>query len=141
MSTFKINFLDHVAIRVNDIEISAKWYETVLGLKRYQLEAWGPYPIFMLSGKSGVAIFPDQLKEGASTLIDKRVKIDHFAFNVSQDNYEKAKSHLKHLRIAYTEQDHTYFDSIYIQDPDKHTVELTKIKVSEEEFYTHDNEN
>jgi catechol 2,3-dioxygenase-like lactoylglutathione lyase family enzyme len=45
----KIEFLDHVAIRVADIEASAKWYEKVLGLKRYQLPEWGDFPIFLLS--------------------------------------------------------------------------------------------
>ena len=141
MSTFKINFLDHVAIRVADIEASAQWYERVLGLRRYQLEAWGPYPIFMLSGKSGVAIFPATVTEAQHAPFGKQVKIDHFAFNVSQEDYEKAKNHLKKLAISYTEQDHTYFDSIYVQDPDKHIVELTTIKVAEETFYTQQHEN
>jgi predicted metalloenzyme YecM len=27
---FKIDFLDHVAIRVKDMEVSARWYEEVL---------------------------------------------------------------------------------------------------------------
>ena len=46
---FKIEFLDHVAIRVKDLEISARWYQEVLGLKRYQLSEWGPFPIFYVS--------------------------------------------------------------------------------------------
>jgi len=58
MSAFNIEFLDHVAIRVKDISISANWYKTVLGLKRYQLPEWGEFPIFMLANKTGVALFP-----------------------------------------------------------------------------------
>ncbi|MEZ4794777.1 MAG: VOC family protein [Flavobacteriaceae bacterium] len=50
---FHIDFLDHVALRVRDLEVSVAWYEKVLGLKKYQLPEWGPFPIFMLSGKSG----------------------------------------------------------------------------------------
>ncbi|MBT8320819.1 MAG: VOC family protein, partial [Eudoraea sp.] len=28
---FKLQFLDHVALRVNDLEQSADWYEKVIG--------------------------------------------------------------------------------------------------------------
>jgi len=41
----EINFLDHVAIRVIDLNVSADWYEKVLGLKRHQPSEWGEYPI------------------------------------------------------------------------------------------------
>lgn len=56
-SKFKIEFLDHVALHVKNIEASATWYENVLGLKRYQLPEWGEFPIFMLTNKSGIALF------------------------------------------------------------------------------------
>ena len=93
ISDIEIEYLDHVAIRVADMETSAKWYEKVLGLKRYKLTEWGEYPIFLLSGKTGIALFPANtnytLLEGTS----KNVKIDHFAFNVTKKNFEKAKTH------------------------------------------------
>jgi catechol 2,3-dioxygenase-like lactoylglutathione lyase family enzyme len=41
MKTFKVGFLDHVAIRVRDIEHSARWYENVLGLKRLRTTEMG----------------------------------------------------------------------------------------------------
>jgi len=63
MVPFNINFLDHVAIYVKDMTISIEWYRTILGLKKYQLEQWGDFPIFMLAGKSGLAIFPANLKD------------------------------------------------------------------------------
>ena len=52
MIPFKINFLDHVAIRVKDMEVSIEWYSRVMGLKKYKLEKWEEFPVFMLSGKS-----------------------------------------------------------------------------------------
>ena len=131
----KIEFLDHVAIRVADIEASAKWYEKVLGLKRYQLPEWGDFPIFLLSGKSGIALFPANTTDTKLEPTSKNVKIDHFAFNVTNENFEKAKKRYIELNLEFNIQDHHYFDSIYTNDIDGHTVELTTIKVNEQEFY------
>ncbi len=131
----EIEFLDHVAIRVADIEASAKWYEKVLGLKRYQLPEWGDFPIFLLSGKSGIALFPANTSDTKLESTSKNVKIDHFAFNVTNENFKKAKKRYIELNLEFNIQDHHYFDSIYTKDLDGHTVELTTIKVNEREFY------
>ncbi len=130
-----IEFLDHVAIRVVDVEVSAAWYKKVLGLKRYQLPEWGDFPIFLLSGKSGIALFPANTTDTKLEPTSRNVKIDHFAFNVTKENFEKAKKKYIELNLEFTIQDHHYFDSIYTKDPDGHTVELTTIKVSEQDFY------
>lgn len=130
-----LDFLDHVAIRVRDLNITADWYEKVLGLKKYQLPEWGEYPIFLLSGKSGIALFPANLNDTKLELNSKNVKIDHFAFNVTKNNFEKAKKRYTELNLDFNIQDHHYFHSIYTEDPDGHTVELTTIMVNENEFY------
>lgn len=128
-------FLDHVALRVADLERSAYWYGEVLGLQRYQLPEWGDFPIFMLAGKSGVALFPARLEDPASDPGSRNVRIDHFAFRVDRENYEKAKKRYFELELEFSEQDHHYFHSIYTRDPDGHTVELTTLVVGEAEFY------
>ncbi|KJF42060.1 VOC family protein [Draconibacterium sediminis] len=130
-----IEFLDHVALRVADIEASAKWYEKVLGLKRYQLPEWGDFPIFLLAGKSGIALFPAKTTDPELQPTSKNVKIDHFAFNVNNENFEKAKKRYAELDLDFNIQDHYFFESIYTKDPDGHTVELTTLKVNEQEFY------
>lgn len=135
MSDFKINFLDHVAIRVKDIDLSAAWYEKVLGLKKYEVDAWGPFPIFMLAGKTGVALFPANADDPKLEAYSKNVKIDHFAFNINQDDFKKAQSKYDNLGLSYTFQDHVYFHSLYTKDPDGHTVELTTLVVDESRFY------
>lgn len=135
MKPFNINFLDHVAIYVKDMERSIDWYTKVLGLKKYQLEKWGGFPVFMLSGKSGVAIFPVNLQHQKIDADSKHVRIEHFAFNVSNADFEKAQTHFKNLNIAFDFQDHHYFHSIYLRDPDRHKVELTTIMIDENNFY------
>ena len=130
---FTINGLDHVAIRVEDLERSALWYEEVLGLKQYQLEAWGEYPIFMMAGKSGVALFPKN--EDDHRQVWGSPSVDHFAFNVDKEAFHQAILLYKDLQIKYTIKDHTYFKSVYVRDPDQHIVELTTIMVPEETFY------
>ena len=101
----EIEFLDHVAIRVADIEASAIWYEKVLGLKRYQLPEWGDFPIFLLSGKSGIALFPANTTDTKLESTSKNVKIDHFAFNVTNENFEKAKKRYIELNLEFNIQD------------------------------------
>ena len=114
---------------------SANWYEKVLGLKKYQLSKWGEFPVFMLSGKSGVALFPANLNHPKHSPLSKNVKIDHFAFNVTNENFEKAKRRYSELKLDFNIQDHYYFHSIYTKDPDGHVVELTTLVVDENEFY------
>lgn len=132
---FTLEFLDHVALRVRDIEESASWYEQVLGLKRYQLPEWGDYPIFMLYGKSGIALFPVKDPNAAKTPDVSGICIDHFAFQVTRGNYDKALEHFKELGVGFEEQNHHYFLSVYLRDPDGHVVELTTLLVDEGDFY------
>lgn len=134
MSAFELEFLDHVAINVKDINASAEWYHKVLGLKKFKLEKWGEYPIFMLSGKTGVALFT--AKANTKEIVNPDdIRIDHFAFNVTNQNFEKAKKRYEELGLTFEVKDHHYFRSIYTQDLDDHTVELTTIMVDEDSFY------
>lgn len=127
---FDILFLDHVAIRCKDLEVSANWYEKTLGLKRYTFKEWGPFPIFMLVGKTGIALFP--VREDQEL---PHKAVDHFAFQVHPIQFERAQAHLNELKIPFEVQDHHYFHSIYFRDPDQHTVELTTLAVPEDQFY------
>lgn len=129
-----INHLDHVAIRVKDLDFSAQWYSRVLGLKHYNPEAWNGVPRFLLSGTSGIALFPIK-KESHNTETNKAMVVDHFAFNTTAEGLQRAMHFFNSEGIPYQFQDHTYFHSVYIKDPDNHTVELTCIVVDPKTFY------
>ena len=135
MINFEIDYLDHVAINVADMEKSADWYISVLGLKKYKVPKWGDFPVFLLSGKFGVALFPANLEDELLNVSSNNVKIDHFAFNVSNSNFDKAVSHYSSLNLDFEVKDHYYFQSVYTKDPDGHVVELTTLMVDESEFY------
>lgn len=132
---FKIDFLDHVSLRVKDLQASVAWYEKVLGLKKIQPPEWGEFPIFMMSGKTGIALFPAKLDDPKLEAKSKNIKIDHFAFNVTNNDFQKAIKHYDTLSIEYNIQDHHYFHSIYTKDPDGHTVELTTLVKDANDIY------
>ena len=136
MVDFQLIFLDHVAIRVKDIDASVAWHKKVLGLKCYQLPEWGDFPIFMLSGKTCIALFPANTNDPKLETTSKNVKIDHFAFQVSNEAFSKARKHYENLGLSYSFQDHHYFHSIYTKDLDRHTVELTTLVVNADTFYS-----
>ncbi len=77
----KLDGLDHVAITVSDLLRSTAWYGDVLGLDRQFEEAWGDYPIVMLAGESGGALFPAATPE-PETVAEPRntIAMRHFAF-------------------------------------------------------------
>ena len=135
MKAFEIRFLDHVAIRVSNIETSVDWYQKVLGLKRMNIPEWGNFPVFMSCDKTGIAIFPANLNDPKNNLQSRHTGISHFAFNLLNEDFSKAKKYFDDLGLRFEFQDHFYFHSIYIKDPDGHTVELTTIVADENEFY------
>lgn len=135
MPSFQLSHLDHVAVRALNPALSVKWYEEVLGLKKYQLAAWGDFPIFMLAGKVGVAIFPADRQRPEFPQQNKTTRIDHFAFNVSSEDFLAARRHYEALNLSYNFQDHHYFHSIYTKDPDGHTVELTTQVLEDQLIY------
>ncbi|MCB0707312.1 MAG: VOC family protein [Saprospiraceae bacterium] len=127
----KIEFLDHVALRVKDLEASAEWYQRVLGLQKYQRADWGPFPVLMLAGLSGLALFP--FKAHHHNTSPARF-VDHFAFRISKEQIPVTLEHLESLEIDFEIQDHPPFQSIYFYDLDGYRIELMA-QVTSDDFF------
>ena len=107
-----------------------------MGLRIVKVAKWDPYPIIIIAGKTGIALFPANLENPELDPSSRNVKIDHYAFNVSNENFKKALKHYHLLGLDYQVSDHYYFHSVYIKDLDGHTVELTTPVVDEFDFYS-----
>ena len=122
---FKVLQLDHIAIRVKDMEKSAKWYRETLGFKRVQPKEWGDFPIMMIGTNSGVALFPGKTKNPAPLPEGDWLVPFHFAFRVNRSSLDYAIDHFRSLNIEFEFQELIHFHSVFIKDPDGHRVELT----------------
>ena len=89
----------------------------------------------MLAEETGVAIFPADLSDTPCPQESQHIKIEHFAFRVSNTAFDAARAHYENLGLSYSLKDHHHFLSIYTEDPDGHTVELTTLKASSANFY------
>ena len=118
----KINGLDHTAIPVSDLQKSIDWYCEVLGLSVFQSEEnWGPFPIMVLAGETGIALFPKKEGDDLEYLTTRM----HIAFRVDQDSFRQFQHLFEQKGIGFSFEDHHYFHSIYLNDPDGYKIELT----------------
>jgi catechol 2,3-dioxygenase-like lactoylglutathione lyase family enzyme len=53
----------------------------------------------------------------------------HFAFRVDRENFEAAQKAFRDQGIEFEFADHGPAQSVYISDPDGHTVEITTYEV------------
>ena len=118
----KINFLDHVAIRVSDMERSVKWYQDVLGLNQFNDQKnWGDFPHIMLAGNTGIALFPKKEEDDLSYVSGRM----HIAFNVDRGDFQAFQHSFEQKGLEFSFENHHHFHSIYFTDPDGYIIELT----------------
>ena len=129
--TFQVLGLDHVVLRVRDIEPALGFYRDVLGcsLER-SLEDMGLYQL--RAGRSLIDLVPVESElgrmGGGAPGSDGR-NVDHIALRIDPFDAESLRTHLEAHGITMGEVARRYGaegqgPSIYIADPDGNTIEL-----------------
>jgi catechol 2,3-dioxygenase-like lactoylglutathione lyase family enzyme len=119
--------IDHVALSVQDVERSAKWYIDVLGFERQHQDVWGGIPTFIAKGKTAIALFP--LDAPATSSGPAAIRMLHLAFRADRENFRTSQEELKRRGIQFGFEDHEISHSIYFRDPDGHKLEITTYEI------------
>jgi len=128
---FALRAIDHVVLRVRDLEASLHFYCDVLGcsLDKVQ-EKIGLWQV--RAGSSLIDLVPlDGMlgKRGGAAPGAEARNLDHFALQITPFDDEKMRAHLSAHRIEIVESGQRYGaegigPSIYILDPYGNTIEL-----------------
>ena len=131
MIPFRLRKIDHVVLRIADLERSVAFYRDVLGCTvEKRQEAIGL--IQLRAGTSLIDLIPlDGVlgsKGGAAPAKEGR-NVDHFALQIEPFDETAIRAHLARAGIEVTEAGQRYGaegtgPSIYVLDPDGNTVEL-----------------
>ena len=129
--TFQVLGLDHVVLRVRDIEPALGFYRDVLGcsLER-SLEDMGLYQL--RAGRSLIDLVPVESelgRMGGAPPGSNGRNVDHIALRIDPFDAEALRTHLEAHGITMGEVARRYGaegqgPSIYIEDPDGNTIEL-----------------
>ena len=131
MIPFQLRKLDHVVLRVRDLERSLRFYRDVLGCQLDKVqERIGLYQV--RAGDSLIDLVPLDgplgRLGGAGPGTEGR-NLDHFAIQVTPFDEDAIRAHLAAHKIEITDSGRRYGaegdgPSIYIRDPDGNIVEL-----------------
>jgi catechol 2,3-dioxygenase-like lactoylglutathione lyase family enzyme len=128
MTPFRLQRLDHVSLNVSDRSRSIAWYRDVLGLELRNEPRADDWPAFM--GEFGTCIGLFQAQDGPPPeRRSESVGFRHLAFMLGKDDLERAQAHFGAAGVEFRLEDHGNAHSLYLRDPDGHTVELTTYEV------------
>ena len=122
--SFAVKAIDHVEVFVGDIEVAAKWYEDVLGLKETMRRE--PEPVMIGAGATKLALFrrnSARAPSAGSLRISEGWR--RVAWLTDEAGFEAAKKHLESRGIQFGQQDHGMSRSMYFTDPDGSPFEIT----------------
>lgn len=118
----KLDFIDHFAISVKNLQASYDWYHKVFGFEMFH--QWTTTWMIAL-GDMRIGLFerPDAT---AIDDLDHKLAFQHIAFHVSAEALIAAEVELGDLGVTYEGPEDTGIAySIFVSDPDGHQIELT----------------
>jgi catechol 2,3-dioxygenase-like lactoylglutathione lyase family enzyme len=129
MPQSSIRGLGEIALRVSDLDRMQKFYEEVIGLeflRRFENAAF----FRLAEGYGGhtqvLALFDRSTQPDYQGLNSATSTVDHVAFEIGLADFEREKKRLvaHGLDVRTTEHAWVHWRSIYVIDPEGHTVEL-----------------
>lgn len=131
MSAIDIRGLDHVVLRVTDLDRSLRFYTGVLGCaEERRVEALGLYQLRAGSGLIDLVLVDSPLgKLGGGAPTETERNVDHFALQLADFDEAALRAHLERHGVAPGDVAQRYGaqgngPSMYLRDPDGNVVEL-----------------
>ena len=130
-SPVEVTGLDHVVLRVADIETSLDWYKRVLGCTvERRIESFGLYQL--RAGANLIDLVPVASKAGrpgGGAPGKTRRNMEHFALRLAAFDEKKLRRYFRRRGVEVGETARRYGadghgPSLYLTDPDGNTVEL-----------------
>lgn len=111
-----ITGLNHLNLSTKKLNTSFDFYQNVLGCQPLAKWKRGAY---LLAGDLWLCLSLDANKSD-------RISNDytHYAFNISQEQFEYYRNNIKQLNLQLWQDNTSEGDSLYILDPDHHKLEL-----------------
>ena len=127
----KITEMDHIVLRVKDVETSLRFYTEVLGLQSERVEQWRAgeirFPSARLNADTIIDLFAsDQEPIGRDGVKNQ----DHFCMVIEPTDMDELKSRFEEIGVGIQAGpgkrwgSHGDGTSLYVYDPDDNVVEL-----------------
>ena len=127
----KITEMDHIVLRVKDVETSLKFYTETLGLKPERIEEWRAGKIRFPSARINADTIIDLFASDQEPIDKDGVKNqDHYCMVIEKTDMEELKSKFEAMGVGIQAgpgqrwRSHGDGTSLYVYDPDDNVVEL-----------------
>ena len=127
----KITEMDHIVLRVKDVETSLKFYTEALGLKPERIEEWRAGKIRFPSARINADTIIDLFASDQEPIDKDGVKNqDHYCMVIEKTDMEELKSKFEEMGVGIQAGpgqrwgSHGDGTSLYVYDPDDNVVEL-----------------